>query len=173
MKRPPGRLGQGLANSVGFAHRRAPSERPRFGNDLVNHNTYVLAGDGCLMEGISQEAIALAGHLKLNKLIVLWDDNGISIDGTVSLVRQSPISVARFASATGMCSRVDGHDPAEVIASPRGRAQFRQAHHDRLQNHHRFRRADQAGTAAAHGSPLGAEEIAGARKALGWDYATL
>ncbi|TIX68417.1 MAG: transketolase, partial [Mesorhizobium sp.] len=79
-----GPLGQGLANSVGFAL----GERimnAAFGNDLVDHYTYVLAGDGCLMEGVSQEAIALAGHLKLNKLIVFWDNNNISIDGPVSL----------------------------------------------------------------------------------------
>ncbi|TIY06346.1 MAG: transketolase, partial [Mesorhizobium sp.] len=89
-----GPLGQGLANSVGFAL----GERimnAAFGNDLVDHYTYVLAGDGCLMEGVSQEAIALAGHLKLNKLIVFWDNNNISIDGPVSLADNTD-QVARF-----------------------------------------------------------------------------
>ncbi|TIU68202.1 1-deoxy-D-xylulose-5-phosphate synthase N-terminal domain-containing protein, partial [Mesorhizobium sp.] len=89
-----GPLGQGLANSVGFAL----GERimnAAFGKDLVDHYTYVLAGDGCLMEGVSQEAIALAGHLKLNKLIVLWDNNNISIDGPVSLADNTD-QVARF-----------------------------------------------------------------------------
>ena len=138
-----GPLGQGIANAVGFAI----AERhlaARFGNDLVNHKTYVLAGDGCLMEGISQEAITLAGHLKLNHLIVLWDDNGISIDGKVSM-SDSTDQLARFASANWNVSRVDGHNPTEIAAALAGRAKLRQAHHDRLQDHHRLWRAHQAG----------------------------
>ncbi len=89
-----GPLGQGLGNAVGMAIAERMQEE-RFGKDLVNHYTYVLAGDGCLMEGISQEAISLAGHLKLNKLILIWDDNGITIDGSVDIA-DSTDQIARF-----------------------------------------------------------------------------
>ena len=104
-----GPLGQGLANAVGMAiaERHLAAE---FGDDIVDHPTYVLASDGDLMEGISQEAIALAGHLKLNKLIVLFDDNGISIDGPLSL-SDSVDQVKRFEAAGWDASRIDGHDP--------------------------------------------------------------
>ena len=106
-----GPLGQGLANSVGMAL----GERimnAAFGNDLVDHHTYVLAGDGCLMEGISQEAITLAGHLKLNKLTVIWDNNHISIDGAVSL--------ADFDQSAGpLCRRRLGHDRRSTATTPR------------------------------------------------------
>ncbi|EBW9044128.1 transketolase, partial [Salmonella enterica subsp. enterica serovar Enteritidis] len=101
-----GPLGQGLGNSVGFAlaerHLNAI-----FGNDLVDHYTYVLAGDGCLMEGISQEALSLAGHLKLNKLIVIWDDNNISIDGKISLADNTD-QLARFAASGWNTLSCDG-----------------------------------------------------------------
>ena len=110
-----GPLGQGLAAAVGMAI----AERllaARYGADIVDHRTYVIAGDGCLMEGISQEAIALAGHLKLSKLIVLWDDNGITIDGKVSLA-DSVDQLARFEAAGWTASRVDGHDPQAVAAA--------------------------------------------------------
>jgi transketolase len=109
-----GPLGQGLANAVGMAiaerHLAAV-----FGDDLVDHSTYVLASDGDLMEGISQEAIALAGHLKLNKLTVLFDDNGISIDGPLAL-SDSVDQVKRFEAAGWAATRVDGHDPAAIAA---------------------------------------------------------
>ena len=110
-----GPLGQGLANAVGMAiaERHLAAE---FGDDIVDHSTYVLASDGDLMEGISQEAIALAGHLKLNKLIVLFDDNGISIDGPLSL-SDSVDQVKRFEAAGWNASRVDGHDPEAIAAA--------------------------------------------------------
>ena len=163
-----GPLGQGLANSVGFAI----AERhlaARFGNDLVNHKTYVLVGDGCLMEGISQEAITLAGHLKLNHLIVLWDDNGISIDGKVSM-SDSTDQLARFASANWNVSRVDGHNPGEVAAALQAAQSSDKPTMIACKTIIGFGAPTKQGTAATHGSPLGAEEIAGARKALGWDY---
>ena len=110
-----GPLGQGLANAVGMAI----AERHLaaiFGDDIVDHRTYVLASDGDLMEGISQEAIALAGHLKLNKLIVLFDDNGISIDGPLSLT-DTVDQLKRFEAAGWAATRVDGHDPDAIAAA--------------------------------------------------------
>ncbi len=116
----------------------------RFGDDLVNHKTYVLAGDGCLMEGISQEAIALAGHLKLKNLIVLWDDNGITIDGIVGM-SDSTDQLARFAASGWAVSRVDGHNPDEIAAALQASPIVGSPGDDRLQNHHRLRRAEKAG----------------------------
>ncbi len=161
-----GPLGQGLANAVGMAiaERALNAE---YGNDLVDHYTYVLAGDGCLMEGISQEAISLAGHLKLNRLIVLWDDNDISIDGPISMA-DSTDQCARFAASGWATIRADGHDP-EAIATAIEKA--RQSDRPTLiacKTTIGFGAPTRAGTNKAHGSPLGAEEIAGTRKALGW-----
>ncbi|MDP3895617.1 MAG: 1-deoxy-D-xylulose-5-phosphate synthase N-terminal domain-containing protein, partial [Mesorhizobium sp.] len=164
-----GPLGQGLANSVGMAL----AERmlnAHFGDDLVDHWTYVLAGDGCLMEGISQEALALAGHLKLSKLIVFWDDNNISIDGPVSL-SDSTDQLARFAASGWHTQKIDGHDP-EAIASAIVAAQASgQPSLIACKTTIGFGAPTKAGTNKAHGSPLGAEEIAGARQALGWTAA--
>ena len=136
-----GPLGQGIANAVGMAmaERHLATE---FGDDVVNHSTFVIASDGDLMEGISQEAIALAGHLKLNKLIVLFDDNGISIDGPLSLA-DSVDQVKRFEAAGWNASRIDGHDPAAIAAAIEKARDVRPADHDRLQDHDRLRRADQ------------------------------
>jgi transketolase len=160
-----GPLGQGIANAVGMAiaERHLAAE---FG-DVVDHRTYTLVSDGDLMEGISQEAIALAGHLKLNRLIVLFDDNGISIDGPLSLA-DSVDQVKRFEAAGWSATRVDGHDP-EAIAAAIEKAQSC----DRptliaCRTKIGFGAPTKAGTEKCHGSPLGAEEIAGARKALGW-----
>jgi transketolase len=161
-----GPLGQGLANAVGMAiaekHLAAV-----FGDAVVNHKTYVIASDGDLMEGISQEAIALAGHLRLNKLIVLFDDNGISIDGTLSLA-DSVDQIKRFEAAGWSASRIDGHDPA-AIASALEKAQ----NSDKpvliaCRTKIGFGAPTKQGSEKSHGSPLGAEEIAGARKTLGW-----
>ncbi|MGB3391273.1 MAG: transketolase [Pseudaminobacter sp.] len=164
-----GPLGQGLANSVGMAL----AERilnAKFGDDLVDHYTYVLAGDGCLMEGISQEAISLAGHLKLNKLIVFWDDNGISIDGSVAL-SDSTDQPARFAASGWNTARVDGHDPDAIAAAIEAARKSDRPTLIACKTTIGFGAPTRAGTNKAHGSPLGAEEIAGARKALGWSYA--
>ncbi len=163
-----GPLGQGIANSVGFAM----AERHLncvFGDDLVNHKTYVLAGDGCLMEGISQEAITLAGHLKLKNLIVLWDDNGISIDGKLSM-SDSTDQLARFASANWNVSRVDGHNATEIAAALSAAQNSDKPVLIACKTIIGFGAPTKQGTSATHGSPLGAEEIAGARKALGWNY---
>jgi transketolase len=110
-----GPLGQGLGNAVGMAL----AERllnARHGGDIVDHFTYVLAGDGCLMEGISHEAISLAGHLRLGKLIVLFDDNHISIDGPTDLA-VSDDQIARFGASGWRTTRVDGHDPEAIAAA--------------------------------------------------------
>ena len=115
METTTGPLGQGLGNAVGMAI----AERhlaAAFGPEIVDHHTYVLASDGDLMEGISQEAIALAGHLKLDKLIVLFDDNGISIDGPLSLA-DSVDQVKRFEAAGWAATRIDGHDPEAIAAA--------------------------------------------------------
>ncbi|MBM3520207.1 MAG: transketolase, partial [Alphaproteobacteria bacterium] len=164
-----GPLGQGIANAVGFAM----AERhlnARFGDGLVDHKTYVLAGDGCLMEGISQEAIALAGHLKLKNLIVLWDDNNISIDGKLSM-SDSTDQLARFAAANWATTRVDGHDAAAVAGALAAAQTADRPSLIACKTIIGYGAPTKQGTAATHGSPLGAEEIAGARKALGWDHA--
>ena len=162
-----GPLGQGIATAVGMAlaERHLAAE---FGGDIVDHHTYVLASDGDLMEGISQEAIAFAGHLKLNRLIVLFDDNGISIDGAISL-SDSVDQVKRFESAGWAAERVDGHDP-KAIADALTRAQT--SDHPSLiacKTTIGFGAPNKAGSEKSHGSPLGTDEIAGARKNLKWD----
>src|ERR1700733_12638609 len=110
-----GPLGQGLATAVGMAIAEKLLAA-RYGNDLVDHRTYVIAGDGCLMEGVSQEAITLAGHLKLSKLIVPWDDNKITIDGAVNLA-DSTNQIARFRAAGWDAWHIDGHDPQAIAAA--------------------------------------------------------
>jgi transketolase len=162
-----GPLGQGIATAVGMAlaERHMAAE---FGGDIVDHHTYVLASDGDLMEGISQEAIAFAGHLKLNRLIVLFDDNGISIDGAISL-SDSVDQVKRFESAGWAAERVDGHDQ-KAIADALTRAQ--KSERPTLiacKTTIGFGAPNKAGSEKSHGSPLGADEIAGARKNLKWD----
>ncbi len=161
-----GPLGQGLGNAVGMAlaerHLAAV-----FGRELVDHRTYVLASDGDLMEGVSQEAIALAGHLQLNKLIVLFDDNRISIDGPLTLA-DSVDQLRRFESAGWSAGRVDGHDPEAIAAA------IRRAHASAKPSLIACRTVigygapTKAGTEKCHGSPLGAEEIRGAREKLHW-----
>ena len=163
-----GPLGQGIANGVGMAL----AERilnAEFGDDLVNHHTYVLVGDGCLMEGISQEAISMAGHLKLNRLIVLWDDNNISIDGPISLT-DSTNQCARFEASGWNTIKVDGHDQDAIAKA----IEFAKASDKptmiACKTTIGFGSPNKAGSSKAHGSPLGAEEIAATRKALGWEF---
>jgi transketolase len=161
-----GPLGQGLGNAVGMAL----AERllaARFGADLVDHYTYVIAGDGCLMEGISHEAISLAGHLRLAKLIVLWDDNSISIDGATDLAT-SDNQLQRFAAAGWNTAVIDGHDTAAVtLALDRARESDRPSL-IACRTIIAFGAPTKANSAAAHGAALGEAEIAGARARLGW-----
>jgi transketolase len=164
-----GPLGQGFANAVGMAiaerHLAAV-----FGSDIVDHSTYVLASDGDLMEGISQEAIALAGHLKLNKLIVLYDDNGISIDGPTSL-SDNVDQVTRFESAGWAATLIDGHDPAAITAAIETAKKSDRPSMIACRTTIGFGAPTKAGKASAHGSALGAKEIEGAREKLGWTFA--
>jgi transketolase len=162
-----GPLGQGIANAVGMAiaERHLNAE---FG-DVVDHRTYVLASDGDLMEGISQEAIALAGHLKLNRLIVLFDDNGITIDGKLSL-SDSVDQVKRFESAGWIAQRIDGHDPDAIAAALKKAQGADRPTMIACKTTIGFGAPNKAGSEKSHGSPLGAEEIKGARAALGWTH---
>jgi transketolase len=163
-----GPLGQGLANAVGMAI----AERHLaaiFGDAIVDHTTYVLASDGDLMEGISQEAIALGGHLQLRKLIVLYDDNGISIDGPTSL-SDNVDQVERFQSAGWAATRIDGHDPTAIAAAIEAAKQSDRPSLIACRTTIGFGAPNKGGTEKAHGSPLGADEIAAARQQLGWDY---
>ncbi|WP_442581288.1 transketolase [Mesorhizobium sp. ASY16-5R] len=164
-----GPLGQGFANSVGMAL----AERilnAQFGDALVDHYTYALAGDGCLMEGISQEALALAGHLKLNKLIVFWDHNNISIDGAVSLA-DSTDQGARFAASGWNTLACDGHDPEAIANCIELAKKSDRPTMIACKTTIGFGAPTKAGTKAVHGSALGKDEIAATRKALGWEFA--
>ena len=161
-----GPLGQGLATSVGFAiaERHLAS---KYGADLVDHRTWVVAGDGCLMEGVSQEAIALAGRLKLNKLHVLWDDNEITIDGKVSL-SDATDQKARFKAAGWAVKAVDGHDVKAIKSALQWAT--RQDKPTLIACKTRIGKgaATMEGSHKTHGAALGAVEIEATRKALGW-----
>ncbi len=140
----------------------------KFGAELVDHYTYVLAGDGCLMEGISQEAIALAGHLKLNKLILLWDDNNITIDGNVN-VSDSTDQLARFRASGWNTDAIDGHDQAAIEAAIEAAQGNDKPTIIACKTTIGFGSPNKGGTNKVHGAPLGAEEIAATRAALGWE----
>ena len=164
-----GPLGQGIATAVGMAL----GERmlnARYGDELVDHFTYVIAGDGCLMEGISHEAIDIAGNLKLNKLIVLFDDNEISIDGATSLTT-SMDQPMRFKAAGWDVARVDGHDEEEIAAAIKAARKSDGPAFIACKTIIGFGSPNLQGTAATHGAPLGNEEIAATRKTLGWPHA--
>jgi len=161
-----GPLGQGLATAVGMAiaerHLNA-----LYGDDLVDHRTWVIAGDGCLMEGINHEAIGLAGHLQLGRMTVLWDDNKITIDGSTDLSTSEDIA-ARYAATGWHVESCDGHDPADIrraldaaLADPRPSLIA-------CRTIIGFGAPNKQGTSATHGAPLGADEIAAARQELGW-----
>jgi transketolase len=160
-----GPLGQGIATAVGMAI--AERHLGALFGEVVDHKTYVLASDGDLMEGISQEAIALAGHLKLKKLIVLFDDNHISIDGPTSL-SDSVDQVERFKSAGWAASRIDGHDPQAIAAAIEAAQRSDKPTMIACRTTIGFGAPTKGGTEKTHGSPLGPEEVAGARQKLGW-----
>ncbi|WP_421699627.1 transketolase [Ancylobacter sp.] len=163
-----GPLGQGLANSVGFAL----AERmmaAQFGGDLVDHHTYVIAGDGCLMEGISEEAIEIAGRQKLNKLTVLWDDNHITIDGSTALSVATD-QLERFAASGWATTRIDGHDPDAILAALEAAKTSDKPTLIACRTTIGYGAPSKGGTNAVHGAPLGAAEIAAARAFLNWEY---
>ena len=163
-----GPLGQGLANSVGFAM----AERhlaARFGDDLVDHRTWVIAGDGCLMEGVSQEAISLAGRLKLNKLTVLWDDNAITIDGAVSL-SDATDQKARFKASGWAVKSIDGHDMAQIKAALKWATKQDKPTLIACKTKIGRGAATMEGSHKTHGAALGAAEIAATRLGLSWTH---
>ncbi len=163
-----GPLGQGIANAVGMAIAER-IKAARLGSELVDHRTYVIAGDGCLMEGISQEAISLAGHLKLGKLIVLFDDNGICIDGATSLT-ESDDQLQRFAASHWNTMRIDGHDPAAINAAlEKAKADPSKPWLIACRTIIGKGAPNRQGTAKTHGEPLGASEIAATRANIGWN----
>jgi len=163
-----GPLGQGLAMGVGMAMAERHLNAV-FGNDLVDHRTWVIAGDGCLMEGINHEAIGLAGHLKLDRLVVLWDDNKITIDGAVSLSSSEDIP-ARYEATGWHVVECDGHDELDIVAA------IEEALSDDRPSLIRCRTIigkgapNKQGTSKSHGSPLGKDEVVLAREALGWTH---
>nr|WP_283234885.1 transketolase [Rhodobacter sp. JA431] len=163
-----GPLGQGIATSVGMALAER-MKNARYGDDLVDHFTYVIAGDGCLMEGISHEAIDMAGHLGLGRLIVMWDDNKITIDGDTD-ISTSTDQMARFAASGWHVVACDGHAPNDIAAA------IEEARNDprpsliACRTIIGFGAPNKQGGHDVHGAPLGAEEIAAARKVLNWSY---
>jgi transketolase len=164
-----GPLGQGIANAVGMAL----AERmmaARFGDDIVDHHTYVFAGDGCLMEGISHEAISLAGHLKLGKLILLFDDNGISIDGPTDMA-VSDNQLMRFEASGWETTRIDGHDHGAIAAAIKAAKKTGKPSLIACKTVIGYGAPNKEGTAATHGAPLGNDEIAAAREKLDWPHA--
>lgn len=164
-----GPLGQGISSAVGMAL----AERmlnAKFGDNLCNHYTYVINGDGCLMEGISEEAISLAGHLRLNKLIVLWDNNNITIDGTVDKAN-STNQIMRFQAVGWNTIEIDGHNPEQIEKAILKAQKSDKPTLIACKTTIGFGAPSKCGTSKCHGSPLGAEEIAAMRKNLGWTSA--
>ncbi len=163
-----GPLGQGITTAVGMALAEK-MQVERYGAKLVDHYTYTIAGDGCLMEGISQEAISMAGHLKLNKLIVMWDDNDICIDGNVNLTT-SDDQCARFEASGWDTQSIDGHDPAAIRNAIAKAKKSKKPSMIACKTVIGFGAPTKAGSHSTHGAPLGDDEIAGMRKALEWNH---
>ncbi|AXQ96011.1 transketolase (plasmid) [Cereibacter azotoformans] len=164
-----GPLGQGIATAVGMALAER-MKAARYGEALVDHYTYVIAGDGCLMEGISHEAIDMAGHLGLGRLIVLWDDNRITIDGDTA-ISTSTDQMARFAAAGWHVQACDGHAPEEIAAAIEAARRDPRPSMIACRTVIGFGAPNKQGGHDVHGAPLGAEEIAAARAFLGWEHA--
>ncbi len=164
-----GPLGQGISSAVGMAL----AERminARFGDELCSHYTYVINGDGCLMEGISEEAASLAGHLKLNKLIVLWDNNNITIDGRVDHA-SSTDQLLRFKAMGWNTLDIDGHDYAQIEKAIETAQMSDKPTLIACKTTIGYGAPHKCGTSKCHGSPLGAEEVAAMRENLKWSYA--
>ena len=163
-----GPLGQGISTAVGMAiaERMLAARFP----GIVDHHTYVLASDGDLMEGVSQEAIGIAGHLKLKKLIVFWDNNGISIDGQVPVLADNIDQVARFQSAGWNSTHIDGHDPKAILDAIHAAQNSDRPTMIACKTTIGFGLPTHAGTNKAHSDAQGAAEVAGARKNLNWPY---
>ncbi len=164
-----GPLGQGISSAVGMAM----AERilaAKYGNDVCNHYTYVICGDGCLMEGISEEAISLAGHWGLNKLIVFWDNNNITIDGTVDKANSTD-QIARFQAVGWNTIAIDGHDYTAIEQAIEKAQKSDKPTLIACKTKIGFGAPTKCGTSKCHGSPLGAEEVAAMRQALNWNYA--
>lgn len=163
-----GPLGQGLANAVGMALAEKVLNS-KFGNKVVDHYTYVIAGDGCLMEGISQEAISFAGHLQLNKLIVLFDDNQISIDGPTSLTT-SENHLLRFEAANWYVQAIDGHDPEQIRTALINAKNSSRPSMIACRTIIGKGAPTKSGSCTAHGSPLGQAEINATRQNINWPH---
>ncbi len=164
-----GPLGQGISTAVGMALAERLLNN-RFGDPLVDHYTYVIVGDGCLMEGISHEAVSLAGHMRLSKLIVLFDDNGICIDGKTDMTVGDD-QLGRFQASGWDVSQVDGHDPEAVAAAIAAARTSDRPSLIACKTEIGRGAPTKAGTASTHGAPLGDDEIAGAREKMGWPHA--
>ena len=163
-----GPLGQGISTAVGMAIAEK-IQNAKYGDAIVDHKTYVISSDGDLMEGISQEAISLAGHLKLSKLIVLFDDNNISIDGTIDL-SDSTDQLMRFEASGWNVNRVDGHNHDEIETAIQEAIKSDKPSLIACKTKIGFGSPSKEGKSSSHGAPLGAEDIAQMKKNLNWDY---